>query len=467
MKRSKLLIGLLMLGLVTVAVLVGATVMKPALKKTAERIAEQQQKREEYKKFAAGRTAAELISERKWEEAAETPCAGFGRGSAPQLCIEHLGPDSAAIGTPVTYRVRWRNLPDRAYIRVWSRNAALAGKRWAYMGPQGAIAQQSLGDAPAGDVRAIWDGRSIYCAPADAPMMCDAGEVGRYVLRAAIMTGSDPFWPSWPPMNPVPVVRHARSETRPFTLHGPPQPVTVPASFRSHPARAEIVDAIRAALPEGALGTDWYVQRRIDRLQPWVAKSRDYCARLELDAPLEGSVSVCFPQARRDTNGIALRPGDIVAHSQARLVKGLLRADDAKAKASAYAIRMTGGRTRFSTYPTEQELVRVLHPDRKTYDGSYQGLRNGARDAGLTFVDVNQPWPSFRQEPGGSWWLVELGLSIQTIDGPRVRDWGRLALRVDHNGHVCRVDPTGEREGSGPDERIVYTPCRPGSRMRF
>ncbi|WP_310468025.1 hypothetical protein [Sphingomonas sp.] len=226
-------------------------------------------------------------------------------------------------------------------------------------------------------------------------------------------------------------------------------------------------DAISAALPKGALGTDWYVQRRMNRLQPWVASGRKYCARLDLDLPLTGSVSVCFPRSRRDENGIALRPGDIVAHSKARLAEGLLAADEAEAKATAYAMAMTGGRATFATYPSEEEMVRFLHPDPKTYDGSYQGLRDKARDAGLTVVDINQPTPSFRLERDESWWLVELGLSIQTIDGPRVRDWGRLALRVDHDGHVCQVERTGEREGSGQEMREVYSPCRPGTRRRF
>ena len=468
MKGSKLLMALMFAAFAAAtAMYIWPEVLKPAARRTFERLAEQHVKRQEYAKMATGRRAAELAAEQKWEEATATPCADFGRGSAPQLCIEHLGRESSPIGTPVPYRVRWRNLPAGAYIRVWSRNAAPAGERWTYLGAQGAVAPQALGGAAQGDVRAIWDGRSAYCAPSDLPMMCDIGEVGRYVLRAAIMTGSDPFWPSWPPMNPVPVVRHVRSETRPFTLDGLPQPVTRAGTYRAHAAHAEIVEAIREAVPKGALGTDWYVQKRMDRLQPWAAIGRNYCARLDLDLPLTGSVNVCFPRSRRDANGIALLPGDIVVHSKAQLAQGLLTADQAKAKASAYAVAMTGGRATFSVYPSEEEMVRVLHPDPKTYDGSYQGLRNEARDAGLTFVEVNQAYPSFRKEPGGSWWLVELGLWIETIDGPRLRDWGRFALRVDHDGHVCRVDPTGERVGTGPDEQLVYSRCRPGSRRRL
>jgi hypothetical protein len=430
-----------------------------------QRLLEKQHKRAEEERWTAERVEAELTREREWNAGPMTPCAEFGRGSGPQVCIEHVGKADALIGTPVEYRVRWRNLPSKAYIRVWSRNAAPAGQRWRYMGPQGAVDGKVLGGSTEGDERLTWDGRSVYCAPSDAPMMCDVGEVGRYVLRAAILTGSDPFWPSWPPLHPVPVVYHAQSETAPFALNGPPQPVGRPGSFRSYPAQQQIVDAIRAALPPGALGNDFYVERRVDRLGPWARQWAQYCARLDLGAPLTGWVAVCFPASRRDQNGIALRPGDISATSHAGLQEGVLRAEEAKAKATAYAVQMTGGRATFSSNPSEEDMVRALYRDPRKYDGSYQGLRNAARDAGLTYVEVNQAYPSFREDSAKGWWLVELGLWIGTVDGPRVQDWGRLALRVDQDGSVCRVDRTGEREG--PDRRDVYSDCRPGTRRRL
>lgn len=465
MKPSKLAI-LLLLGTCAAGVANRDKVV-PWLKGLAEHEFEKHRLREEFKRYQAERAQAELQRERSWQAGPITPCRSFGAGAAPQVCIEHEGAAEAPLGTPVRYRVRWRNLPQDAYIRVWSRNAAPAGERWAYLGAQGAIAPQALGGSREGDVRVNWDGASIYCAPADGPMMCDQGEVGRYVLRAAIMTGSDPFWPSFPLPNPVPVIHHAQSETAPFALEGLPRPVFVPGRFRFHPAHGEIVQAIRDALPSGALGVDWYVERRLEKLGPWKETGRRYCSRLDLDLPLEGSVSVCFPRRRRDINGIALRPGDIAATSSAHLAAGLLPAGRAKAKAVAYALRMTGGRATFSSYPTEQEMVRVLHPDPNTYDGSYQGLRNRARDAGLTYVEVNQPNVSFRHDRRGSWWLVDASLWIRTIDGPEIANWGRIALRIDHDGHVCRVDATGENEGEGPDQRPVYSPCRPGSRQRI
>jgi hypothetical protein len=468
MKHLKPTIILLVLAGAAVAVgIAKRDSITTSLKESLERHHQEQVRRAEYEKWGEGRAAAELEVERKWQSGPLTPCASFGSGSAPQVCIEHVGPATVPIGTPVAYRVRWRNLPGGAYIRVWSRNAAEAGQRWKYMGAQGAVAPQALGGGAEGGERVTWDGRGVYCAPADMPMMCDSGEVGRFVLRAAIMTGSDPFWPSWPPIDPIPVVVRAQSETEPFVLDGLPQPVTRQGSFRSHPAQREIVEAIKSALPSGALGTDWYVERRIERLGPWAEAGSLYCARLDLDTPLTGSVKLCFPRSRRDSNGIALRPGDMSASGDARLAGGILRAEDAKAKASAYALQMTGGRATFSAYPSEEEMVRVLFSDPKKYDGGYQDLRNAARDAKLTYVEVNQPNPSFQDDPRGSWWLVDMSLWIGTIDGPRVQDWGRIALRVDHDGHVCRVDRTGERVGEGRDQREVYSDCRPGSRRRI
>lgn len=422
--------------------------------------------REWYAQSAEERRSGELRAEADWEQVRSTPCADFGVGTAPQLCIEYVGPPTITIGTPVTYRVRWRNLPAGGYIRVWSRNAAPAGERWKYMGAYGAVSPETLGGKASGDVRVSWDGRSIYCAPADGPMMCDAGEVGRYVLRAAIMTGSDPFWPSWPARNPVPVERYARSETASFTLEGLPQPVTSDDRFRMHPYRRDIIEALNAALPKDTVNS-WYVEDRIDRLGPWQKHLFSYCTSLALDAPLSGSLDVCFPRRKRDTNGIALAPGDFTASGNARLLPGILGANTAKAMAKAYAIGLTNRQATYPAYPGESDMVRTLFRDVKLYDGGYQDLRDAARDAKLTYVEVDQPTAILQTEGRGSWWLVEAGLRIQTIDGPTIKDFGHIWLRVDHDGRVCRVEPAGETKGKGPDRQNLYTACIPGSQRRI
>lgn len=421
---------------------------------------DEKQRIDGYRNWGQDRAADELKREREWNDIGVTPCLKFGIGSKPQLCIEHVGSETVPINSPVAYRLRWRNLPSGAYIRVWSRNAASAGQRWKYMGAYGAIEVQSFGGSPDGDQQLKWDGRSVACAPVDAPMMCDSGEVGRYVLRAAIMTGTDPFRPGWPERNPFPVIRFAQSETMPFTLDGAPQPVSVPGRYREYRHRREIIDAIGKALPMGG-----NADKLVDRLGAWRARLMHYCAKLPLDQPLAGSLDVCFSRFHRDANGIALVPGDITASGDARLAHGIMSSKEAVSKATSYAIGMTEKQATYPAYPGEVDMVRKLYPDPKKYDGAYQDLRYAARDAGLSYVEVNQPWPSFRYDAKGSWWLIQLGLWIQTIDGPRVKDWGNITLRVEHIGDVCRIQATGKFEGNGADLRETYSGCLPGSQQ--
>jgi hypothetical protein len=418
-----------------------------------------------YEQSAPARTAAEHASERGWLAAPTTPCEAFGQGTEPQVCIEHLGPESIPIGTAVVYRLRWRNLPRGAHVRVGRRNAAPLGERWRYSGAPATIAIPTPVGSAAGDVRLTWSGRSILCERVRPP--CDVGEVGRYVLRATIQTRDDTAGHHLLVATPEPAVYHARSETRPFTLDGPPQPVARQFGYRYHPASQEIAMVIEEALPAGALGVDSYVQRRLPWLGPWRVAGPLYCARLDLDWPLAGWTRICFPRSRRDANGIALRPGDFTATSSARMVGGLIRARDAVAKATAYAIQMTGGQATFSEFPSEEEMARVLQRDRRTHDGSYQGMLNAARDARLTYVEVNQPTPSLRDDPDGSWWLVNMSLWIGTINGPRTAEWGRFALRVDHDGHVCRVDVIETPAGHDRSPGDASSGCRPGSRRRM
>ena len=108
-------------------------------------------------------------------------------------------------------------------------------------------------------------------------------------------------------------------------------------------------------------------------------------------------------------------------------------------------------------------MVRKLYRGPAQYHGDYQILRYAALDAGLSYVDLNQPYPSFRNDAEGSWWLVEFGLQLKTIDGPPIKDWGRVSLRVRNDGIVCRIVPTGEREGEASQQRNIYSKCLPGS----
>jgi hypothetical protein len=416
------------------------------VEKSAEVQSYQKQQHESYQRWGSERTTQELKDEKIWESRHTTTCKTFGQGSEPQLCIEHLGSSSVVIGTPVNYRVRWRNLPHTAFIRVWSRNAAPAGQRWRYMGAQGAIASEPLKGSTEGDVRVKWDGRGVYCAPADGPMMCDAGDVGRYVLRAAIMTGTDPFWPSFPIPNPIPVTYFAQSETAPFTLDGLPQPVTRGDDvdiYRSYPFHSDIEKAINLAAPETRV--DWYVRRRIAKLSLWASHWLDYCATLPADEHLTGKIRVCFPKSKRDENGIALSPGDFTAYNYSQLAKGVIASADAVRRASAYALAMLGGQATFLSYPTDRSI-------------------DVARDINLTYADINHAYPTFRHDFKESWWIVETSVSInRVIDRQLSKNPDEMVLRVNNDGNVCQVHPTPAQEDEGPNQRQVYTDCLPGS----
>jgi hypothetical protein len=416
--------------------------------------ADERARREHYERWSAGMIEADLADENFWRATPITRCREFGSGSAPQLCLQIEGANERKFGNPIGYHVRWRNLPDDAYIRVWVVNAAPAERRSWYLGPRGSISLAPLGMTAEGNERVVWDGRSITCAPADAPMLCDMGQVGTYVLRAAIVTGADPFHVGWPSRLPVgPTRYHARSQAQPIRLTGQPH--------RLH-AVQPIAEAIERALPTGVRGRRY----SLDKFGPWFASGRSYCSRLNLEPPLAGSIKTCFPRSRRDEFGIGLRPGDAAVSGDARLATGIMSQDEAVTRAIAYGIGMTGKRATYPAYPSETDMVRSLYPNPRAYDGAYGQLRRNARDAGLTFVDVNQPYPTFRDEEDRSWWLVGFSLWITTIDGPTVEDFGRVWLRVDHDGNVCRVDPAGA-EGQWPDRRELYSGCRPGSRKRI
>lgn len=168
------------------------------------------------------RREAELQAEQTlWRKELLTPCAAMDSTDRPEVCIAVQGPTRLAFGQPVPLLIRWRNLPRGANIRLFVRNAAPAGERWQYAGPNGAILPDFRADTPSGTATLAWDGKSTWCAPGDMPMLCDNGEVGSFVVRAGILSGNDPFWPSWPALHPIPTQWFALDETPPIELTGP------------------------------------------------------------------------------------------------------------------------------------------------------------------------------------------------------------------------------------------------------
>jgi hypothetical protein len=75
-----------------------------------------------------------------------------------------------------------------------------------------------------------------------------------------------------------------------------------------------------------------------------------------------------------------------------------------------------------------------------------------------------RPYPAFRTDETGSWWLVTFNLALVKTDGSGGTDLGRVVLRVDHDGHVCRVkqiETDRRRSGLEPE---IYSLCLPNSR---
>lgn len=394
---------------------------------------------------------ADVDAEETWRSIPKSDCAAFGKGAVPQICLEIEGPAARRFGKPVDYRLRWRNMPKDAGLRVWVVNAALPADRWKYMGPDGAITPVPLMGGTAGELRLSWDGKGIACAPTDAPMLCGDGQIGSYLMRAAIVTGADPFHVGWPEQNPPPT-RYLASSERPFLFDGPPQGLQ--AHFR---------DTIERHLPDGVRGRGYSV----DRFGPWVDGWFSTCSRQDLKAPLAGSIEVCFPRSRIDRYGVAIGYGDLSVDSDARLAQGIMSHDDAVTRAIAYGIGMAGKQATFPAYPGEVDMVRVLFRDPKAYDGNYSGLRDTARDARLSYVDVDQPHVTFRDDDAGSWWLAQFQLRIATIDGQDQADLGRVALRIDHDGRVCRITPGEVSRDKDGNQQQSFSPCMPGSQKRI
>lgn len=264
--------------------------------------------------FIRQRRDAELRDEAMLRTIPTTPCDQPVQTDRPQLCLKLAGRAEFPFGRPVPLRLAWHNLPSGAYIRVWAESAAPAGTRFLYAGPTGAITADAFGGKPAGEAAFVWDGKSVYCAPADWPTMCDAGQIGKFVIRAEILTGSDPFWPSFPPQHPVPVRHLAMAAPVVVTMTGPPRPFGTPGQQAwSSVLNDAVRDELIKATPNGVLPEPSYDRSLIERIGAWKEGWFSYCASLRLRPPLAGTMSICFPRSRRDDYGIALRRGDISA----------------------------------------------------------------------------------------------------------------------------------------------------------
>jgi hypothetical protein len=416
-----------------------------------------------------------------------TPCDQAAKAGQPQVCLKLAGRAEFPFGQPVPLRLSWRNLPPGAYIRVWADNAAPAGTRFLYAGPQGAITPGVFGGKPDGGAPFVWDGRSVYCAPADLPTMCDVGDVGQFALHADILTGSDPYWPSWPPQHPVPVRTLATAAPVTVTMTGAPRSFGSRGTrYGSSLVKSTIRAALARAMPKGLLGDVSY--DLMEQIGPWEEGWFSWCARLPLAAPLAGTMSICFPRSRRDAYGVAIRRSDISVSGDARLAPGLIAPAKARAIAEGLALHFIKGRYRFDHYPTEADLKGLgPHPDgswegpdrydiagqtvsRIPDEKDYQFQRRAARlwNLQITWASRQNTRANFITAGTGSFWLISVEQAVLDLNGDPKKPRVIYYYRVDHDSRACLLgswDRTNQIGGPADAQRPEQLIC-PGSSGR-
>lgn len=387
-----------------------------------------QRMRADFEARSEERREAELKAERTlWREELLTPCAVMGNAQRPEICIEPSGPTKLTLGQPVSLRIRWRNLPHSAYIRLFVRNAAPAGERWQYAGPSGAILPDFRAETPSGTTTLAWYGKSTWCAPSDMPMLCDNGEVGSFVVRAGILSGTDPFWPSWPDMHPTPTRWLALHETSPIELTGN----TRTFSRFGRSSFGPINDSpLRRLVPTSYLIQGGALDAEIG---PPIRSGGDYCATVTLATPFAGEPKLCFPATRRDRFGLKIRPWDIEPRGQVSMAKGIMPPSQARERAQRAAFEHLQGRARFIVRPKMGETAMSEADKRK-----------------VTWAKQEQVYAYFNSGPA-PYWLVTLDQSVNTLNYEEyLSPPERLAYRVEMDGTICAVNAKARPEQIKP-----------------
>jgi hypothetical protein len=407
--------------------------------------------RERYEKDAAARRAAELEREQQiWRSDRITTCRDTRAVSRPIICVERIGPENRQLNAPVDLQLTWSNLPHGAYIRLWVRNGAAAGERWQYAGPNGAIVADFVASAPSGTRVLHWDGKSTWCAPADLPMLCDNGEVGEYVVRAAILTGTDPFWPSWPAQNPTPVRWLALSETTPIAFTGNPRVFDRLPSITFGPVNGPL----RSLVPASYL-IQSSRQEQPARLGPWRTGWTSRCRTIILGKPYSGRPELCFPNGRLDRYGLKLRPWDVFPRGTIEIAPDVMPPGEARERAQIAAFRRVAKVAHFITYrEAEKAAPEGSHPN--TRDPEMQRLNRA-----VTWTNQSQVYAYFHQERDRSYWIITLDQSIKSLNYEEyITQSESLTYRVDADGRTCLLQ-AGRRLTDVSDHR-----CPDGETLR-
>ena len=392
--------------------------------------------RERYEADAAARRTAEIERERQvWRPEKITGCQVSTEVSRPYLCVERIGAESRPLGEEIALRLTWHNLPAGAYVRLWVRNGAEAGERWQYAGPNGAIVPDFVASAPSGTTVLRWDGKSVWCAPSDIPKECDVGEVGQYVVRAAVLSGTDPFWPSWPDPKPTPVRWLALSETAPIGLTGSPRVFDqVPAS-----TFGPVNGPLRSLAPE-SFRIQSSVLKPTARLGEWHDGWMSRCRTIILSAPYAGRPELCIPADRLDRFGLKLRSWDVFAKGSIGIAPGVMPPGEARERAQVAAFRRVATVARYITY---REALKAA-PEGSHYNTSDLDMQQ--RNRAVTWTDQSQVYADFHLERGKHYWIITIDQSIKTLNyEERITELEALTYRVDADGRTCLLQASTRR----------------------
>jgi hypothetical protein len=402
------------------------------------------------------RASAERKAEAKFTALPVSPCADFGKGSGPQLCIELASAETVPLGSPVELRLRWRNLAAGQQIRLRVTSAAPVGTRYAYSGPQGAITSETFAGTPNGEQLIRWDGKSVYCAPADAPMMCDSGDVGRFRIEALLYTGDDPFWPSWPPMHPVPTHYLLRSEAPEVEFTGPPA-ITRGSRYGGPGLNRALIEAIPADLAGNG-----FLSWNLPAQNPPVYETLfSYCSDYRVPEPLEGHISLCISKSARDRYGVKVGRDDISISKHVRMASSFIPAKDAKAIAERAAAAFLKGTILFDHYPTDAELKRFgpQPGDRADWYSNMQEAAQKAWESRIVYLQQNQTLADY---VGKGAWLVSVDQVAADLGQQRHGDFITYYYRIGSDRRPCLVAKWNRDQDSGKRPRLedaASLPC--------
>lgn len=348
-----------------------------------------------------------------WMRELQRPCDGST--DKPAVCLTILGPQDRPLGTPVTVKIDWRNLPDDAGLALTLANAAPAELRWHYVGLTGPILLSPLPLSGDGSQTLEWAGTAIGCDPTDFPRWCEGVATGRYILRATLYDTSKFSFLGYSRPTPADRAKRvlAQAESSAFTLSGTHDLNLLLRQSSRHLARQLAYRGFRT--------TD-YVQSLLEHhaTNPIAWGPQQSCTTLELLPPLAGQMDACIPTVLIDRNGLRARPDDVTYWGTFGFADGVLPQENAEIAARRAVIDRYGGQTDVIGYPYD------LPPQADGIKAPIPSWRSiGVREV------------SYLPENGGRW-LFSMDANLQAADNGDITQ-NEVFVRVAQDGTACMM----------------------------